>query len=171
MSEHIRKAIEELEQKLQPIENQAQELKTAINSLAKCIELPPPYPETSESKGSSTQIRFDQFHGQPLATVMRAYLTMRRQANEGPAVVNDIYTALIDGGFAFETKSAENSKRGLRISLSKNPIFYKLPNGSWGLAEWYPKAKQQAQQRRPAPSDSSTIEDEAAAAIEGGLDE
>lgn len=167
MSEHIIKSIAELEEKLAPIDAKARELKTAINSLAKCINREPPYPEAfgdgraaSQSSQSFT-IRSDQFHGQPLATAMREIFEMRRGAGNGPATVNELYDALVEGAFGFETKNDENAKRGLRVSLGKNPVFYKLPNGLWGLKEWYPNAK-----TKKVATSTESGEHEAAAAEE-----
>lgn len=40
------------------------------------------------------------------------------------------------------TRDEENAKRGLRVSLTKNSVtFHKLPNGKYGLLDWYPGAK------------------------------
>jgi hypothetical protein len=65
---------------------------------------------------------------------------MRRALKQGPAGLSDIYSALVRGGYKFETKNEENAKRGLRQSLTKNVAqFHKLPNGMFGLTEWYPK--------------------------------
>jgi len=88
-------------------------------------------------------IQSDQFYGQPLASSIRTILELRKALNQGPATINEIHAALVEGGFGFETKNEDNAKRGLRISITKNTsLFHKLPNGKFGLLEWYPNAKQ-----------------------------
>ena len=60
----------------------------------------------------------------------------------GPASVSEIYEAMLAGGYEFEAKDADNAKRGLRISLTKSSAtFTKLPQGKYGLREWYPTVK------------------------------
>jgi hypothetical protein len=87
-------------------------------------------------------VRSDEFYGQPLATAIRAVLEKRKGAGIGPAAVRDIYDTLGSGGFKFEAKDEDNAIRGLRQSLTKNSsTFHKLPNGLYGLLEWYPNAK------------------------------
>jgi len=55
-----------------------------------------------------------------------------------------------------ETDDLENAKRGLRIALTKNSVtFYRIdggPNGSsYGLLEWYDKAKPQTPENEKKP--------------------
>lgn len=105
----------------------------------------------------SLSIRSDQFYGQPLAAAIRTILEMRRKQERGPATVNEIYGALIEGGFAFDTRNDENAKRGLRVSLTKNSVtFHKLPNGKYGLLDWYPGAKT----KRPRSGTSTDAADD-----------
>jgi hypothetical protein len=144
MSEHILQAIQELEARLRDQERDVKETKSAINSLCKVIGRQPPHdldePERIPVIGS---IRPDQFYGQPLSTIVRDILLMRKAANLGAASVAEIYRSMRDGGYAFETTDDANAQRGLRISLTKNSqTFHKLPNGRYGLREWYPSAKE-----------------------------
>jgi hypothetical protein len=133
-------ALERLESRLQRELEQVKKTKTAINAICEAFDQPVRYPDADQEIQAS-QIRSDLFYGQPLATCVRSILEMRRSANRGAATVNEIHAALTAGGYAFETKDENNAKRGLRISLSKNPIFHKVPGGEWGLLEWYPNAK------------------------------
>lgn len=106
--------------------------------------MPPMYQDTELHEGGSVSlsIQGDQFYGQPLATCIRQILEMRKALKQGPATVNEIFGALVQGNYQFETKNEDNAKRGLRISLTKNTsIFHKLPNGKFGLLDWYPNAK------------------------------
>jgi hypothetical protein len=103
------------------------------------------------ASGSVGVLRSDQFYGVALSTAMREYLSYRRARNMGPATVNDIYTALCDGGFKFDSTDPENRKRNLRISLTKtSAVFHRLPDGShYGLKEWYPNAKSDEESATP----------------------
>lgn len=144
MSDHIRATIADLQIKLGEQEQTVAKTKTLINQLCEIAGLAPMYApsELAGDGGVSLSIRSDQFYGQPLATCVRNILEMRKALNQGAATVNEIYAALIEGGFAFETKNEDNAKRGLRISITKNTaLFHKLPNGKIGLTEWYPNAK------------------------------
>ena len=143
MSDHFLKTIDVLETKLRDQLSEVGRLKRMINDLCSLAGMPPRYSDALvESAPTVGAMRSDQFYGRPLATVVREYLEMRKGSNLGPASVGEIHTALIEGGFKFETSNEENAKRGLRVSLSKNSTtFHKLPNGDWGLLDWYPAAK------------------------------
>lgn len=144
MSDPIQLAIAKLQAKLKEQERAASKTKMAINALCEAIDQPPMYAEDTADGADnvSLAIRSDQFYGQPLAGAIRTILEMRRKQERGPATVNEIYAALIEGGFAFDTRNEENAKRGLRVSLTKNSVtFHKLPNGKYGLLDWYPGAK------------------------------
>lgn len=144
MSDHIVKTIEELEHKLAEQVSAVVATKSLINQLCEMAKVPARYHDADLTAGSgpSLSIRSDQFYGQPQAACVREILEMRKALNKGPATVNEIYSALVEGGFAFDTKNDENAKRGLRISIAKNTaLFHKLPNGKIGLKAWYPNAK------------------------------
>ena len=144
MADEHRASIDSLEDKLAGLEQQARGLKTAINALLELSGAPKRYskaeisPESAPSLGT---MRADLFYGRPLATVVTEYLEMRRAAAQGPATVVDIYDTLKEGGYRFEAKNNDYAKRGLRSSLTKNPKFHKLPNGEYGLTDWYPNLK------------------------------
>ena len=162
MAEQIKGAIEVLLTELKEQEQQVVETKKLINSLCKRSGLPPMYADSdlNVSSGVPLSIRSDQFYGQPLAGSIREILQMRRALNRGPATVNEIYEALHEGGFKFETKNVENSKRGLRISLMKNTaVFHKLPNGQFGLLEWYPNVKKPKEAASSAEADAESDAD------------
>ncbi len=159
MSDPIKLAIATLQAKLKEQERAASKTKMAINALCDAIDQPPMYAEDAEdgNDGVSLSIRSDQFYGQPLAAAIRTILEMRRKQERGPATVNEIYGALIEGGFAFDTRNDENAKRGLRVSLTKNSVtFHKLPNGKYGLLDWYPGAKT----KRPRSGTSTDAADD-----------
>jgi hypothetical protein len=144
MSDPIQQAIAKLQAKLHEQERAVVKTKMVINQLCEVVGLPLIYSDAEEeARDSATlSIRSDQFYGQPLAAAIRTILELRRKQDRGPATVNEIYASLVEGGFAFDTRNEENAKRGLRVSLTKNSVtFHKLPNGKYGLLEWYPSAR------------------------------
>lgn len=144
MSEHIKATISDLQGKLKEQEKVVNKTKALINQLCEMAGMAPIYSEGELDSTSSINlsIRSDQFYGQPQASCVRTILEMRKGLGQGPATINEIYSALLEGGYAFETKNEENAKRGLRISITKNTaLFHKLPNGKIGLLAWYPNAK------------------------------
>lgn len=140
LPEEMKPGLERLQAKLQSQLDAVRKTKIGINALYDACDLPAPYMDVDEGSAIKT-IRRGQFYGQPLATNVRAILEMRRAAGLDAASVNEIYQALLDGGYAFEAKDHENAKAGLRQSLRKNPIFHRIPSGEWGLLAWYPNAK------------------------------
>lgn len=161
MSDPIQQAIAKLQAKLREQERAVAKTKMVINGLCESEGLPLLYSEDEEeSRESATlAIRSDQFYGQPLAAAIRTIMELRRKQDRGPATVSEIFAALVEGGFAFDTRNEENAKRGLRISLSKNTAtFHRLPSGKYGLLDWYPNAK--TKRSRPSSmSDSSEASD------------
>lgn len=163
MSDHIQQTIADLQAKLSEQESAVVKTKRLINQLCEMSGAPPMYQDTEihESGGLALSIQGDQFYGQPLSTCIRQILEMRKALRQGPATVNEIYADLTRGNYQFETKSEDNAKRGLRISLTKNTaIFHKLPNGKFGLLEWYPNAKSTKQQRDETDQDEEKEETE-----------
>jgi hypothetical protein len=153
----LQKAIELVLAKLREQEAQVAETKTAINALCKVAGQPIMFPDVGAAPGANTAFRSDQFYGQPLTKVVRDILAARKAQNLGAASVGEIYNAMSAGSYNFDTSSTENAKRALRISLTKNSaVFHKLPNGDYGLREWYPnlkesKAKQATGTTEPEP--------------------
>lgn len=59
------------------------------------------------------------------------------------SLLPEIYKVMKDGGFLFEAKNDANAQRGLHIAMAKNTTtFHRLPNGNYGLREWYPAIKE-----------------------------
>ena len=144
MADHVQKTIAELQKKLAEQEVSVLTTKRLINQLSEMAGLARMYSdaELEAAQSVSLSIRSDQFYGQPLATCVKDILAMRKSLNQGPATINEIFAALEEGGFKFDTKNEDNAKRGLRISISKNTaLFHKLPNGRLGLTEWYPRVR------------------------------
>lgn len=140
MSEALQ-TIEFLSTKIRSKEEEAARLKKLVNEL--CVEagVAPRYASIPEP-GDSTDgtIRRDQFYGQTLITAARSYLDLRKA--RGAASFQEIFKAVRDGGYKFDTKDDENAKAALRAVLRKNSsIFHRIPNGDFGLLAWYPNAK------------------------------
>lgn len=163
MSDHIQQTIADLQAKLKEQESGVTKTKQLINQLCGIAGMPVIYQDAELQEGGNSvnlSIQGDQFYGQPLATCIRQILEIRKGLKQGPATVNDIYGALVQGNYQFDTKNEDNAKRGLRISLTKNTaIFHKLPNGKFGLIEWYPNVKP-SRQRDESNDEEMTAEAE-----------
>src|SRR5262245_56963855 len=101
MDESLLQAVSVLEVQLKKQERAVQETKRAINAICLAGGEPTRYGDSDfeESSGPSLSIRSDQFYGQPLAASIRTILEMRRALKQGPASVNEIYDALVLGGY------------------------------------------------------------------------
>jgi hypothetical protein len=151
MSDHIRQTIADVQKRVAEGEKRVLDDKRLANQLAQMAGLSPVYGDAElQTNSLGLTIRSDQFYGQPFATSVRDILMMRKALNQGAASINEIHAALVEGGFAFETKNEDNAKRGMRISIAKNNVlFHKLPSGKIGLREWYPNAKPIKASRSP----------------------
>jgi hypothetical protein len=163
----MQKAIELVLVKLREQEAQVAETKIAINAMCKVAGMPVMFPDAGSASGAGTSFRSDQFYGQALTTVVRDILNARKAQNLGAASVGEIYDAMTAGGYKFETANVENAKRVLRISLTKNSaVFHKLPNGDYGLREWYPNLKE----GRPKPANGGAEPDSEARPVDETFD-
>ncbi|MCA9281714.1 MAG: hypothetical protein KDA30_06715 [Phycisphaerales bacterium] len=159
MANHIDETVAQLQTLLKKQEDDARLTKTTINNLLRMDGRDPIFSEdeiAAQSSGVGT-ITPDRWYGQPLATAIREFLTMRKAAGNGAASVRQIYEALSAGGYQFEASNADYAMRGMRTSLRKNTVFHRLPNGTYGLKEWYPNAKSSrgsaTETERDAPDD------------------
>ena len=140
---HTEQTIEDLENELKELESKAQRIKNAINSLYELIGQPRRYEEITTEKHRAAIARPDQYYGRPLATVVAEVLESRKEKGFGAATLDELFVELSSGGFKFEGKDEGIQKRGLAITMGKNTAkFHKLPNNTWGLTDWYPKAKE-----------------------------
>jgi hypothetical protein len=93
----------------------------------------------------------------------------KRSGGAGPATPREIFDALKQGGYQFETKNDEIALVSLRALLRKNtPTFAKIPNsGSYGLTAWYPHLKKaKANEASAKPEDDDGQEDAETAAAQ-----
>lgn len=131
-------AIEEVDAFLE----KAAEKKKFANMLATMAGIDAPYDDVDvpQASGASLSIRSDQFANTSYPSVAaRDFLALRGQA-KGAADLDLIYDALVKGGFAFGS-TKNDARGGLKIALGKDGLVRRLPNGTYGLWEWYPNAK------------------------------
>lgn len=119
-------------------------LKRTVNTLCGYANLPPRYSNVEDRDGgggAGVRINPGKFHRKPLATAVGEFLKMRgdpAKGGMGPATIDEIYAALLEGGFKFDAKNDSTAKRSLAISLAKNTAtFEKLRSGHIGLRTWY----------------------------------
>jgi hypothetical protein len=148
----INDLVAKIEEKMKPIIAD----KRMVNDLCAAYGLPPRFSDVESQMGrGALTIKRDQFHAKPLAIAVREYLKQRGPSDRGglgAAAVNEIFDALIAGGYKPETDDELNAKRGLRIALTKNSVtFYRVPGGAYGLLEWYPNAKPQTDESDGKP--------------------
>ncbi len=141
--EHIEKTIEELKGKVIEKERELNEAKKMANTFCQMFGKPQLYAIDEQSPTVLVgQLKGDEYYGRPLATVITGIFEARKIQGAGPAAVRELYDQMVAGGYQFEAKDADNAMRGMRISMAKNIKFHKLPNGKWGLTEWYPNVKE-----------------------------
>lgn len=145
MTDTFDPAITALQSDLAKLEDQVREVKSAINLLCKHAGRPEMYrvADTDNSSATITSIQADTFYGKTIGAAAREYLEMRRSANMGPAATREVFDALTEGGFQFNSKNKNNAMISLGQTMRKSSkIFHKLPNGKYGLLTWYPNAKE-----------------------------
>jgi hypothetical protein len=134
---------------IEELEAQVTQKKRLVNEICREYGQPPRFADVDAPKTSAISARGrDVFYGRPLATVMREFLELRgpsARGGLGAATVNEIYDALVGGGFKFDARDETNAKRGLRIALSKNTATFHKVGNAYGLSEWYPAASRAAQ--------------------------
>jgi len=142
MNDDIVNTIEVLVAKVRGKEDEANKLKHLVNELCSeaCVAIR--YPNVAQNGGVSLAIRADHFYGQTLTAAIRNYLEHRKASGLGAATVVEIFRAIRDGGYKFESRSEQNKQISVGNALRKtSSIFHRLPNGQYGLLAWYPSAK------------------------------
>ena len=124
MREEFQPAIAALQKDLVQLEKKAVEAKKATNVLCKLADVAPMYPVVEDGLSAVlTQIQADTFYGKRMSTAAREYLQMRKGGGQGPAKPRDVYEALKDGGFQFETKDEQT----LSIRLTPMTATCRVP--------------------------------------------
>ena len=144
MSDDILSTIEVLSGRVVAKEEEANKLKRLVNELCEEVGVPIRYANISAPETGLAKLRSDQFYGLTITAAIRGYLERRKAADLGAASAQEIYKAVRDGGYKFDTKNEENAKISVSNALRKSSsIFHRLPNGNYGLLSWYPLAKAQ----------------------------
>jgi len=141
-----------LERRLASLEREANAIIEIINGLRCEDGLPPRSPfeggggglhaEAPNGLATMTQIKPDTYYGKKLQTAVREYLELRKATGQSAATPREIYTAITNGGYRFDTKDEHTALVGLRALLRKRTAFFhKLPNGTYGLTSWYEHTK------------------------------
>ena len=137
MDERISGAVEVLLEQLKEKERRVAEMKRTINGLLRSAGEPAMFEDTESESIKSLKLRRDEYYGKPFATAAQMYLQRRKEA----AMPDEILKGLESGGFDFRALGWKDTDRlrSLAISLAKNnKVFHKLPNGTFGLTDWYP---------------------------------
>lgn len=164
MSKTVDQVIAELAAEITADEASLRKKKETVNTLCGAVNRPPAYALENAAMAVPTQIRSDQFYGQPLAGSVRTILEMRRAQNLGAATNREIFDSLTAGGYEFDTKNDDVAQKSLRNSLAKNTaLFHKLPNGQFGLLSWYPNVKKPKPSAQEEPQSAEEEEIQAAA--------
>jgi hypothetical protein len=145
MSDHILKTIEQAKEELRKQEEAVSTTKKLINQLCAFGGMPPIFSdaELQSTLAQPAAVRRNSFFGKPLATCVREFLEMRKDKPVKEASLSEILEALKDGGFDLDriSKDKDGVRRGVAITLAKNPQFIRLPNDDWGLLAWYPNVR------------------------------
>lgn len=150
MNDDILITIEALTKRVVAKEEETNKLKKLVNELCAEGEIPIRYPNIPQAGASISAIRSDQFYGQTITAAIRNYLDQRKAVGLGAATLNEIYLAVREGGYKFESKNEDNAKTSVGNTLRKtSSVFHRLPNGQYGLLEWYPSAKSKPNTDQP----------------------
>jgi hypothetical protein len=162
MSEHIDKTITSLQEKIKELDGEIVKVKKTINQLLDLDGRLPLYTDADlqvSASGFGINVRRDEFYNKPLATCARMILERRQSANLGAASLDELYEALISGGYDPENKNEGIAKRNVAITLAKNPAFNRLPNETWGMREWYGlKAPKKSKENDKVTTDAGSQE-------------
>lgn len=159
--DHVLTTIELVQKQVADLDQQLLQKKRMVNDLCGLVGRPPLYGDAElMSRSATTNTRPDEYYGKPLATVVRMVLEKRQAAVLGAATVPEIYDEMVRGGYHFTASTDDNNKRSLYTSLGKNTTtFHKLPNGTYGLREWYPEVKE-SKAKSPANGNGATATEE-----------
>lgn len=129
-----------MREKVEAAEAVVIKLKLTANAYAEVMQLEPPYPEAASPEAPAAgrlNIRADQFtaHAAP-STAARAFLEWRGR-ERGAVTIEQLYEALVAGGYRFDSKDDASRIGGLRIALGKDHLIERLPNNHYGLTAWY----------------------------------
>lgn len=141
--------IDPLRQQLAAKEAELTPLKITANELCKLAGLPAEFDLQGSAVAGGTSatvpgrltIRPDQFFNKELSEAVVEYLNARKAINgdtPSPATVDEIYAALVTGGYKFNGTSDANKKAALKTALTRNTTqMAKIAEDLYGLRKWY----------------------------------
>jgi hypothetical protein len=138
--------IDDLKRQITAKEHELIPLKTMVNHLCKQAgvdeeySLDPGAGIGAPGSGRTLKFRTDEFFNKGLAPSVVAIMEARDKLGmERPVSVDDIFSSLVSGGFRFEgsTGTEENSKRALKIALTKNTLYFVKIGDNFSLKKWY----------------------------------
>lgn len=79
------------------------------------------------------------FFNKELGEAVVEYLTLKKTGDApAPATIDEIYSALISGGYKFNGASDSGNKGALKTSLTRNTAqMAKISDDLYGLRKWY----------------------------------
>ena len=163
MTEHLLQTIDMLVADVTTKQKEIAELQRTINYLCGKAGIAAKYEQIDTPGASPNSVSItiapDQYHGKPLNRAVTDYMNQRAKANPNAktASAEEIYDVLIRGGYTFEQRSKDEQMHSLKTSLGKSThTFRKLPNGTYGLVEWYGDIE--PKQRRPRKGGNGSAE-------------
>jgi hypothetical protein len=144
MENKLNDAVEVLLDQLKEQDKQVADTKRTVNALLRRMGREPMFEDTLPESIYSVKVRRDEYYGKPFATAAQMFLQRRKEA----MTPSEILKGLEEGGFDFRALGWQDNDRlrSLAISLAKNnKVFHKLPNGTFGLLDWYENIKRKPQ--------------------------
>lgn len=142
---------------IEDLERQRDELDQAIALMRRLSGRPATAPVGPSGGGNAkpgakgsvpTDIRSDTFFGMKAPEAITRYLSI----SKGPRLVREIVDGLRAGGFVSGAKDLYNNLYTAIQRMEEAGTVRKLPDGKWGLSEWYP-AKPKAKSKADDSSD------------------
>jgi len=158
MKEKLSPAVDALLEKLKEQQAAVATTKKMVNQLRVMMGEEPLFPDVEPEITLSGTVRPDQYYGKQPTMAAEEYLKRRGQASSA----EEIQRGLAEGGFDFTAMGwkPKDHVRMIAITLAKNPQkFHRLPNGTFGLLDWYPNAISRKAEKSPdKPTSGSTTE-------------
>src|SRR5205814_7831044 len=88
-------------------------------------------PSATSAPRTETDVQHDTFFGMTIGDAAKKYLVMTKATKS----TGDVAAALEHGGLKHSSKDFPTTVRSV---LGQREDFLRVPNGDWGLAEWYP---------------------------------
>ena len=113
------------------VQSKLEELKTTLSMLLRLQAEYGGTPGAPPSRGTETAISHDTFFNMTIGEAAKKYLAMAK-TTKSTAVIAE---ALEQGGLKHSSKDFPTTVRSI---LGPREEFTRVPNGDWGLTEWYP---------------------------------